>query len=606
MRLKAVILENFRSYRVRTEIPIEEELTAFIGKNDAGKSTVLEALEIFFNSEQVKIESADASVGGDASNVRIGCVFTDLPAEIVLDASAKTTLADEYLLNANSCLEIHKVFNCALATARPKEVVARCQHPSTTGYNDLLNLKQTDLKKRIKDLGIELSDEVDQRVNARLRQAIWRNASRLELQPTDVSLDKEDGKQIWEEVKKALPVYALFKSDRPSTDQDSEVQDPMKFAVQEALAAVQEELRKVSEQVAERVSGISQRTLEKLQEIDPDLASTLNPQFRPPNFTGLFKFSLTGDDDIPINKRGSGVRRLILLSFFRAQAERRREQDKSPTIIYAVEEPETSQHPNYQRVIVEALLELTASDSAQVLLTTHVPGLAGLLPLESLRFIDKDGERNNRVRVGDDSVYDEIAGTLGLDPTAKTVKVVFCVEGKNDVQFFKHISAMLNAQNSAIPNIETDPRIVCIPLGGSSLLDWVNERYLRRFRLPEYHIYDRDVPKYQTACDEVNVRGDGSRARRTSKREIENYLHPDAINEVLGVSVTFGDEDDVPAMVARAVTSSAGSRPMNPERAKLYLNDRVAQRMTYERLCQSDTKEEIVGWLGEIAEMCEE
>ncbi|MHB8392242.1 MAG: AAA family ATPase [Acidobacteriaceae bacterium] len=34
--------------------------------------------------------------------------------------------------------------------------------------------------------------------------------------------------------------------------------------------------------------------------------------------------TLTGDDQIPINKRGSGVRRLVLLSFFRAEAERHR------------------------------------------------------------------------------------------------------------------------------------------------------------------------------------------------------------------------------------------------------------------------------------------
>ena len=48
MQIKSVILENFRGYRDRRTINISD-FTAFIGKNDVGKSTVLEALDIFFN-----------------------------------------------------------------------------------------------------------------------------------------------------------------------------------------------------------------------------------------------------------------------------------------------------------------------------------------------------------------------------------------------------------------------------------------------------------------------------------------------------------------------------------------------------------------------------
>lgn len=47
VKLAAVILENVRGHCQSTRIEIDD-LTAFIGKNDAGKSTILEALEIFF------------------------------------------------------------------------------------------------------------------------------------------------------------------------------------------------------------------------------------------------------------------------------------------------------------------------------------------------------------------------------------------------------------------------------------------------------------------------------------------------------------------------------------------------------------------------------
>lgn len=50
MKLKTIYLKNFRCYK--DEVSIEfDDLTTFVGKNDIGKSTVLEGLEIFFNLE---------------------------------------------------------------------------------------------------------------------------------------------------------------------------------------------------------------------------------------------------------------------------------------------------------------------------------------------------------------------------------------------------------------------------------------------------------------------------------------------------------------------------------------------------------------------------
>ena len=59
LRLKALTLQNFRRYRIRTVIDIDE-VTAFIGRGDAGKSTILEALDIFFEGGVIKIDPADA------------------------------------------------------------------------------------------------------------------------------------------------------------------------------------------------------------------------------------------------------------------------------------------------------------------------------------------------------------------------------------------------------------------------------------------------------------------------------------------------------------------------------------------------------------------
>jgi len=169
--------------------------------------------------------------------------------------------------------------------------------------------------------------------------------------------------------------------------------------------------------------------------------------------------------------------------------------------------------------------------------------------------------------------------------------------------------------NQDIPDLNNEDRIAFILLGGSTLKDWVYNHYLRELHRPEVHIYDRDTdnpPKYRSACDEVNRRTDGSIAILTSKREMENYIHPYAIKEALGIDVTFGDTDNVPVMVAQAVhQSEPSSKPWvelseekkkeKERKAKRRLNTDAVKVMTIERLNQIDPHGDVIGWFIEIA-----
>ena len=113
MRLKQLKIKNFRGYSNETVVNFDD-FTAFVGKNDIGKSSVLEALDIFFNdgSGVVKIEKEDvnAYLRADNNEIVISAVFDDLPDRIVIDATNETTLSDEYLLNNNGDLEVVKKY----------------------------------------------------------------------------------------------------------------------------------------------------------------------------------------------------------------------------------------------------------------------------------------------------------------------------------------------------------------------------------------------------------------------------------------------------------------------------------------------------------------
>lgn len=63
-------------------------------------------------------------------------------------------MSSEYLLNSEGNLEISKIYSAT--SNNPKEsVYIVCQHPSVAGMNDLLLLKQTELRSRANNLNIE-------------------------------------------------------------------------------------------------------------------------------------------------------------------------------------------------------------------------------------------------------------------------------------------------------------------------------------------------------------------------------------------------------------------------------------------------------------------
>ena len=599
MKLCEVIIKNFRGYDRETHIIIDS-LTALIGKNDVGKSTILEALDIFFN--QTKIEAGDRHIYHRDEETMIGCIFCDLPAEIKLE-EVSTTFAQEFLLNEQGNFEVRKKY-----PANGKQTIfIRAKHPSNPGFDDLLAKKNAELKVLIRNKGLE--DQVNLTINSVMRKALWDFlGDEIEYAIKEINADQADEKKLWPKIEPLLPIYRLFKADRPSTDEDKEAQDPMQHAIKLALDEQAEKLQEIAVEVKRKVGEVAASTIAKLHDFDESLADTLLPKFKKdPAWDKAFSFSLTGEDEIPLNKRGSGVRRLVLLSFFRATIET--DLFKEKNIIYAVEEPETSQHPDAQKMIIRTFLEMVEKNGCQVLLTTHVPGLAGQLPLASIRYItNSEGYPEVASGAEDEEVLKRVADTLGVYPDFAPalaphhgVKLIVCVEGPNDISFLSAISRMAHANDATIIDLNMSQNIVMIPLGGSVLKDWVNHNYLQKLNTPEYHIYDRDIAaRYSEYCTRVNNRGDGSSARITCKREMENYIHSDVIREIFGIDMTIDDNMDVSTEISETLRQ-ANPTGYRPDTVKKKLNKFGAQKMTMQMLQERDPQEEVLGWLRDIS-----
>lgn len=210
-------------------------------------------------------------------------------------------------------------------------------------------------------------------------------------------------------------------------------------------------------------------------------------------------------------------------------------------------------------MLINAFLELSHTTNSQILLTTHTPALAGLLPLDSLRFIE-----NNQIEMGSDEVFEKIADTLGIltNPISKHATAILLVEGKGDVVFVNHASEKLK-ESGHISSTFEEKRFAIVPIGGcGNIKHWKTLQLAEQFDIPYCILLDSDkgTPEETDNITKIqSYRDDGIKAYVTRKREPENYVHLECLDLEEGDGFSFTDIDDAKMLISR----KKGSRKTN-------------------------------------------
>ena len=597
MKIKKVILENFRSFYGKHEISLEN-FTAFIGKNDQGKSSILEAIDIFINEGRgvVKIEQDDLNVTAKNQNIdsfKIGIVFYDFPAQIIIDAENQTSLEDEYLLNSERDLEVWKTFK----NGKIKETSIKCNHPANDDVlKNLLRKKVKELQDIVKEKNLQCDDK---RKSALLRKAIRDSYDNINFQEIEIIVDAEDAKQIWDQLVNYLPIYALFHSDRKNQDLDSEVQDPLKISIDQIFKRddIKSKLNEIAKEVEREINNIAQNTINKFKEVSKQKSQIKPniPEVASLKWKDVYKnIGFNTDNEVPLNKRGSGFRRLMLLSFFLAEVEKHKNDTKVHTI-YAIEEPETSLHPDLQKILLDSLMNLSNNENYQIIITTHSPQYIRILPKETIIYVEKGTVENFN-----DNVINKIIENLGILPNVG--KVIWCVEGRNDMNFLRNI-------NKNIPELKSIIDIEhCINSGllafnlmnGANCGDYIDRYITKNTNAIEFHLYDKDKDsKYEEDIEKVNQRIDGSEGILTNKREIENYVPKELIENEFNIKLeNISNWDDFD--VAKAISEKINMKENN---IKNVLCGKLSQQITKESLESINAWEEVEGWFNKVKNM---
>lgn len=518
MKLLSFAVENFRGYSDKVVLNIGD-FTGLFGKNDAGKSTIFEAMDIFFNesSAQKKINENDWNVHVQTldSEIVMTAVFDNLPTTLVLE-DVEAYVKDEALTDQNGNIQIIKRFSRSNGKINTITSILSL-YPEDK--ENIYELTQAKLRALLKEL---LPDSAAEKTNTAMRREIlntWALDNKLVEREIQIGT-KGLSKSIWEALKSQLPDFQLFKSDRDNSDTDPEVQNPMTALVKNVLddPEINELLANVQQRIVSQLESSTQDVLDILNQLNPELRVSLNPSFGDVNWSKAFKLTLATELGIPLENRGSGVRRLVLLSYFQNEARKKRlsASTKVRETIYAVEEPETALHPIHQKMLIAALKGMSEQDNIQILLTTHSPEMAKFLPVEYANLIKR--ENNTSTLISGEEAVDQIAADLGIltDLNAIKDKTIVIVEGKWDlIAITRQILPALLSEDKIK---KWNENIILIPVGGTNIDTWKQYKTIEQFNLKYYAIVDGDDAgnKYKL--------GQGNNVIQLKRPAIEFYL----------------------------------------------------------------------------------
>jgi putative ATP-dependent endonuclease of OLD family len=545
MKIYSVLIENFRPFKKLEEMRTGS-LATIVGKNDVGKSNILKALQIFFE-DKPKIDENDVHSGSDAgTNIIVEVAFNSLPERVELEAGVETTLQEEMLVDGGGHLRIHK--NYLRDNLTKFEIVLVTRDFIDNRFSGLLALKEKELNERCIGMGIDVTKSGRGITNKSKRGALREKARELGIQVESIDIKLSPKDDLWKAISALLPEFVLFEVDtRLGVDEvsfQSQFKPVIKSAVEQSQVVVAREL--LTKEVGDALQVEVNKIFEQLRKhTDVFVELKARPQF---SLDKSVSFEILGKDqhgiENSLERRGSGMRRLLMVAFFKYLTER--EQDGTRKYVFAVEEPENCLHPGLQRDLVSSFRTL-ADEGYQTIITSHSPVFAGASPIDDLALIIRNEGVAKAIQTPQIDVS-MVAEELGVEPADQITCYNACiyVEGIDDKIFWSTVASKLKA-NGVIREDFGDKNVGFIISGGTNLKYWIDLRAMRKITRRFGVVVDSDKKNVSHNIPERKLNWkrtcetEGGKFFILRKREIENYIHPAALQRA-GKPVKVFDE----------------------------------------------------------------
>jgi predicted ATP-dependent endonuclease of OLD family len=544
MRIHSILIKNYRPFALE-EVRLGP-LATIVGQNDVGKSNILRALQLFFE-DKPKIEDCDVHDSANPDDdIVIEVAFTSLPEKVELEEGVETTLQNEMLVDADGHLRIRKTY--PRSNLRKPNITLITRDFEDDRFAGLPALKEKKINELCASVGIEVTKAGRGITNKNKRELLRAKAREngIVIGRRELLLTTKD--ELWKRIAFLLPEFVLFESDTRLGIGETTFQSQFRPIVK--TAAEQPDVVDAKNAFTGAIGKALQDEVDKIFErlrrhTDAFVGLTAKPQF---HWDKAVTFEISGKDhqgvDISLDRRGSGIRRLLMVAFFQYLAERGHEADGN--FIFAIEEPENCLHPGLQRELIASFRRL-ADEGYQIIVTSHSPVFAGASPTEDLVLVVRTGGVARAIQTPELNLSD-VAAELGVEPADQITGYNACifVEGPNDVFFWKTVATKLKQGGYVDADFE-DKRIGFVLAGGQCLKHWIDLRAMRRLNRHFGVIVDSDrkSPEHPIPGRKLNWKAkceaEGGLFFITRKREIENYLHKDAIARAGHILVPYDD-----------------------------------------------------------------
>jgi len=511
MEIERVRIQNFRSI---LDLTVElGDLTILIGANGTGKTTVLDALDLFA-SERTSLSHDDFLAMGRkiviTLHIRPG--RHDVPERLVLNG--RVELQKSFRLNkgadgkrlmaASMC---NRDFDGIRGANGASEIEMEIMKVRKS-YPDLPQYMTKKWRIRFAEYEHRLSRDPKYR-NKYYKKFVAVSKDEISLPkmlevvmvPTarDISADGKEGSDSYLSRLMDLAIRSAQKNDRRL----KAIADARDDAHSKYTASVVSTIRDLNRRLdlhSERYITWAKFTIDQEDSARPPASPSASVRMRDGGFMST------------IDRAGSGAQRVYLLSLLDTIAsilKEGREGDPEaggafPTRLIAIDEPELYQHPQRQQRILRSLTDIVEADPAvRIVCSTHSPYFVRLKRVHSLRLLQKS--KRDRIRsvrperlarlilpnskAGAGAGTGELAKWLDMSATRWVTEgffasLVVITEGQGDRN-------MLLATASAMGADLDRHEITMVPATG---VDNV-ERFARlfgEFRIPVYLVWDRD------------------------------------------------------------------------------------------------------------------
>ncbi|MGW1175192.1 ATP-dependent nuclease [Kitasatospora sp. NPDC002543] len=475
MRLEHIMIDNFRGLS-RVDMPFSR-FGCLIGENNAGKSSVFQALNMFLRSGS----AVDTDFLNPAKPIRIQLTFADIrTADLQRLEEGHRSRIEPVVEDGR--LTLARTYNGpGKSQMRVVQKVPSDQRFHKIALEEVLKPKISteELAANVQHTYPEIFDKLSGKINRAAVRREWAEcvAALREDEystgddPLMTGLDKSVAPLLPEPI--YIPAVKELNDDlkTSSTATFGRLLSILFDDIEHQLPQLEESfdlLRRQLNVVPEKDGSESDRRLEEVREIESLIQRNLQESFPrasvrleipPPRLRSLLEEAqIAVDDGIsgPFKTKGDGLRRSVAFAILRAYVDMKTAKPTQPggarqPCLLLFEEPEVFLHPQAQRKLFEALTVF--SDYNDVLVSTHspafcAPGATGtFVKVVKDHTLDPPASRTCVIDLSDMGARDQFEIiTHENNEAAFFASSVLLVEGPSDRTVISHLARTLDPQ----------------------------------------------------------------------------------------------------------------------------------------------------------------